>query len=498
MTSRTSGVLLHPTSLPGPYGIGDLGASAEQWLDWLVAAGCSSWQILPLGPTGYADSPYQSLSSFSGNPLLIAPDALVEDGLVTADQVEVGFARNTARQDRVDFGQVKAAKSALIDNAWLGFGSNHPLWPAFDEFTKSNTDWLDDDSLFMALKDANQLRPWPEWPQPLRDRDPAALDKAGATLEGRVGRRKFEQWLFSRQWDHVRQLAADRQIRLIGDIPLYAAHDSSDAWVNRHLFDLDLTGAPVTVAGVPPDYFSETGQLWGNPTYDWEANADDGFRWWARRLAATLDMVDVVRLDHFRGIADYWAIPAHSDTAAIGEWKEGPGMALFDALADQLGSLALIAEDLGDLSARARSLLARLPFPGMKILQFAFDDRPNADRFSIDQIPEVVVAYAGTHDNDTAMGWFSKLDEATRSDVRRTLRTDEGPIAWGMVTKTWETAAHLAIAPIQDLLELDTEARMNTPGTTDGNWQWRLQEGQLHQELAARIFDLNQATGRSR
>ena len=492
MTSRTSGVLLHPTSLPGAHGIGDLGASADRWLSWLAASGSTSWQVLPLGPTGYADSPYQSLSSFSGNPLLVAPDLLIEEGLATRDQVgTAGFA-----QDRVDFARVRAAKSALLDKAWARFGKSHPLRPDFERYVESQHDRLEDDALFMALKDANQLKPWTDWPPDLRDRDRAALRDATATYADRMGRHRFEQWLFTRQWDRVRRLADKLGIQVIGDIPLYVAHDSSDTWLNRHLFNLDEAGEPLTVAGVPPDYYSDTGQRWGNPTYDWDAHDANGFRWWAARLAATLRLVDVVRLDHFRGIADYWAIPADSPTAAIGEWRDGPGIALFDALADQLGELPLIAENLGDLSTKADALLDQLPFPGMKVLQFAFDDRPETDRFSIDQIPEDVVAYTGTHDNDTARGWYSKLDGATRAEVRGALGGDGTDVAWRLVTKTWKTAAHLAIAPLQDLIGLGTAATMNRPGTTEGNWRWRFTDRQLGPDLAGRLEQLNRETDR--
>jgi len=494
MTQRSAGVLLHPTSLPGPFGIGDLGPGAERWLDWLQSSGCALWQVLPLGPTGYADSPYQSLSSFSVNPLLISPDLLVADGLLPAAAAAGAALPST---DRIDYAAASATKHALLAEAWRRFDTSHHLWAGFAGFIHSEREWLDDDALFMAIKGANDLRPWFSWPAPLRDREPGALAKAAAEHALAIEQHRFGQWLFHRQWSDVRRLASERGIRIVGDLPLYVAHDSSDTWINRHLFDLTDEGALITIGGVPPDYFSATGQRWGNPTYDWDAHRAEGFRWWARRLAATLRLVDIVRLDHFRGIADYWEIPADAPDAITGVWRDGPGLDLFDALTEQLGAIPLIAENLGDLSARANDLLTQLPYPGMKILQFAFDNRPEADQFSIDDIGDDVVAYTGTHDNNTTVGWFSELDDSARRQVLNTLGGDGSDIAERIVRTTWASPARIAVAPMQDLLGLGGDARMNTPGTTDGNWQWRLAADQLRDDVACRVRDLNESFDRS-
>lgn len=493
MFDRSAGILLHPTSLPGPYGIGDLGDAADAWLDWLVSAGCRTWQILPLGPTGYADSPYQCLSSFSLNPLLVDPDGLVADGLLASEERPHRRPSNGA----VDFEAVRTEKAAMLETAWSRFGPDHPRWSDYATYRTAEAAWLDDDALFLALKADHRLAPWTEWPAPLRDRDPAALASATGRLEHQIGLHAFTQWIVADQWGRLRRRAAELGVTIVGDIPLYVAHDSSDVWVDRHLFDLTADGAPATVGGVPPDYFSDTGQRWGNPTYDWAAHAADGFTWWARRLAATARHVDVVRIDHFRGIADYWAIPGSSPTAAVGTWQRGPGMALFDALRAQLGELKLIAEDLGDLSDAADRLLAALPFPGMKILQFMFDDREEAAAFSLADIPDDVVVYTATHDNDTTQGWFAGLEPNVQDKVLATFSATPTTVAHRMIETAWESKACLAVAPMQDVLALGTEARMNEPGTTDGNWRWRLPDGAAGESEAAWLRRLAGTTGRS-
>lgn len=492
MTTRSSGVLLHPTSLPGRHGVGDLGAAADRWLGWLERTGCTYWQVLPLGPTGYADSPYQSFSSFAGNPLLISPEGLVNDGLLGEDDV-LG---PDLDPDRVDYGAAIAWKDHLLRLAFSRFGSHHPLAGEFAEFCDSAAAWLEDYALFMALKGRHDLRPWSEWPPELRDRDPHAVAAARADAKAEIELRRFQQWLFARQWMRLRRRAHERSIRIIGDLPLYVAHDSVDVWVDRELFDLHPDGRPATIAGVPPDYFSESGQRWGNPIYDWEAHARQDYAWWIARLAATLDTVDVVRIDHFRGIADYWVIPAEAPTAITGRWVDGPGHRLFDALEGAIGKLPIIAEDLGYLSETAHRLLAELGYPGMKILQFAFDTREEGTPFTPDQIGENTAVYTGTHDNDTTAGWFVSLDDQDRARVLEMVGGDGTDIAWRLVEAVWGTRGFLAVAPLQDLLGLPTEARMNEPGTTAGNWRWRFRDHQLDDGLADRLAALNRQTGR--
>jgi 4-alpha-glucanotransferase len=492
MATRRSGILLHPSSLPGPPGIGDLGSAVDGWLTWLKSSGCSLWQILPLGPTGFADSPYQCLSSFSLNPLLIDPSALVAAGL--ADPMEVP--EMAPSNGMIDFAAVRSAKSGLVGAAWDRFGPNHTRWQEFEDFRHREATWLDADGLYMALKAENGLRPWTEWPEDLRDRDTGALREAARRLDRQIGLHAFEQWLLADQWNRVRRVAGELGIQIVGDIPLYVAHDSSDVWINRELFSLEPDGSPRTIGGVPPDYFSDQGQRWGNPTYDWDAHRRDDFRWWAARLAATARRVDVVRLDHFRGIADYWAIPASAPTAATGTWLPGPDVELFDALHRHLGDIPLIAEDLGDLSERAQALLAKLPHPGMKILQFAFDDRPEATPFDLDDIPEGVVAYTATHDNDTTVGWYESLGDRAKAKVLEAFGGDGTDIARRMIATAWHSPARFAIAPAQDVASLGSEARMNEPGTTEGNWRWRLRDGELTADDADWLHELNRASHR--
>lgn len=493
MDQRSSGILLHPTSLPGPYGIGDLGPVTEEWLDWLADTGCHYWQMLPLGPTGYGDSPYQCFSAFAGNPFLISPNLLADDGLI--DQPDnPGFP-----DDHVDFGAVIPWKMAVLDAAFDRFRSDPPpgLSAAHAAFREQHRSWLEDYSLFMAIKEDHGGGPWWDWPDELRMADPEAVADAAARLAIEVERQVFRQFLFFRQWDRVRVASAERGIEIIGDIPIFVAPDSVDVWAHPHLFHLDDQRRPTVVAGVPPDYFSETGQLWGNPLYEWEAHAAEGYAWWIERIRHTVAMVDVVRIDHFRGFVDYWEIPAGSPTAANGRWMDGPGREVFDAMEASLGGLPIIAEDLGEVHAAVPALRDDLGLPGMKILQFAYDGDPE-NYFLPARYPVNCIVYTGTHDNDTINGWFRSSPRADRMRARRALGAwgAAGAVPHKMIEEAWASRAILSITPLQDVLSLGTDARMNIPGTPSGNWQWRYPTDALTPQSAAWLRGLNNKTGR--
>jgi 4-alpha-glucanotransferase len=468
---RASGVLLHPTSLPGANGIGDIGPAARTWIDFLQESATRLWQILPLGPTGYGDSPYQCFSSFAGNPYLVSPEDLAEAGLLTAADL-ADYPRLPA--DHVDYGKVIPAKVALLDRAFNRLvDADDDVIDAFVDFRQAHAHWLEDFSLFMALKDEYGGRPWTEWDRPLRLRHHAALVDARTRLADHIDRHAFRQYLFAEQWARLRAHAVDAGVTLIGDLPVYVAADSADVWANQHLFRLDDEGRPSVVAGVPPDYFSATGQLWGNPLYDWNAHAAERYGWWISRIEATLAQVDIVRIDHFRAFADYWEIPATAPTAETGRWLDGPGDDFFASVRESLGHLPIIAEDLGELSEPVHELRDRQGLPGMKILQFAFDDDVSHP-FLPHNYPELCVAYTGTHDNDTVIGWYASAPEHEATWAREYLSWDGADPAGRFVEEVWASAAMFALAPLQDLLRLGTEARMNTPGVAGGNWGWRI------------------------
>lgn len=491
--ARSSGILLHPSSLPGRYGIGDFGPQAYRWVDFMADSGCTHWQMLPLGHTGFGDSPYQSFSSFAGNPLLISPDHLLEEGLVKESDLD----NPPAFLDRrVDFAAVRKWKDQLIKKALDQLAENPELVSEFTAFCQEQADWLEDYSQFMALKMEYGGTAWTDWPQAFRDRIPNALITARESLAKKMERIAFAQFIFFKQWSALRTHMAERGIAVIGDLPIYAAQDSVDVWTRRDLFQLDETGMPSAVSGVPPDYFSETGQLWGNPLYRWEEHAGENFSWWQARIKASLKLVDSLRLDHFRGFADYWAVPAGELTAVNGRWELGPGDDFFYALKKELGELPIIAEDLGELSPAVYKLRDKFSLPGMKILQFAFDDGLEHE-FLPHNYPENCVAYTGTHDNDTSRGWFKTAPRKERSFCKDYLKTNGKNIADDFIRSIWGSAAKLVIAPIQDFLELDSEARMNYPSSAQGNWAWRLEEGSLSTELAVRIADLNAESGRT-
>ena len=470
---RASGVLVHVTSLPSPFGIGDLGPTAFAWVDRLAWAGQSWWQALPLGPTGYGNSPYQPLSSFAGNVLLISPDHLVQDGLLGASDLDGA----SFPAGGVDYPAVIRSKHRLLERAWSHFraGARPDLRPAFDQFCNDQAHWLDDYALFRALKSRHGGAHYLEWPAALSQRDPAALDQARRELADPIGLARFAQFLVFTQGARLREYANARGVRFIGDLPFFVSPDSSDVWANPEFFQLDERRRPRFVAGVPPDYFSPQGQLWGNPVYDWEALRRAGYRWWVDRLRALLAHVDLVRLDHFRGFAAAWHVPAGAATAQSGRWLPGPGADLFRSTREILGRLPLIAEDLGLITPDVRQLREEFHLPGMKVLQFAFDGNPDNPFLPHNIGPESVV-YTGTHDNDTTRGWYEALPEREKRVVGGYLGRspcEAADISRELIRLAWSSPAALAMAPLQDLLNLGSEARMNRPGSAVGNWRWR-------------------------
>jgi 4-alpha-glucanotransferase len=491
---RVSGILLHPTSLPGPYGIGDLGPPAYRFVDFVADSGVNLWQVLPLGPTGFGDSPYQCFSAFAGNTYLISPDELIGDGLLDAGDLLDKPEFNPAK---VDFGTLIPWKLGLLELAFQRFSSHPdtPLREALAVFRAENAEWLDDYALFMALKEAHGGGAWDGWPLELRKRDKKALARARQAHADRIARHIFYQFLFFRQWWALRAHANERGIQIIGDIPIFVAYDSADVWSHPELFFLDEADRPTVVAGVPPDLFSATGQLWGNPLYNWEIHKQDGYRWWLERVRATLGVVDLIRLDHFRGFAGYWEIPAGNETAEFGRWVASPGTDFFDTLMTNLTGrfgakdLPIIAEDLGVITSDVVELRERYHLPGMRILQFAFSG-PDNPFLPHHYVPNCV-AYTGTHDNDTARGWFEASTEEERSFALRYLGTDGSQFAADLIRSIWSSAAVFAIAPMQDFLNLGTEARMNYPSKLGGNWEWRMREEDLSESLLKRLLELN-------
>ncbi len=494
--TRCSGILLHPTSLPGPYGIGDLGPEADRWLDWLAGAGGTFWQTLPLGPTGYGDSPYSCFSAFAGNPYLVSPDLLVAAGFLDAADL-AGTPAFPA--GRVDFGMVIPWKLSLLDRAFDRFCTAPPGDAAarYRVFRQAHTGWLDDYALFMAVKEAHGGGPWSQWPAPLRHRRPSALAEARAALAIEVERQAFRQFLFFEQWARLRERARGLGVRIMGDAPMYVAADSADVWAHPELFELDADLSPAVVAGVPPDYFTQAGQLWGNPIYDWDRHAADGYSWWISRLRALRELVDLVRIDHFRAFVNYWEIPAGSPTAAVGRWACGPGAAFFRKAAAALGELHIVAEDLGELHPEVPALLKETGLPGMKVMQFAYDGGPE-NPFLPEHHVENCVVYTGTHDNDTTVGWYRSLRREERRVVRAALGSKGRGIAWDLIRAAWASPAFLAVTPIQDVLEVGAEGRMNTPGSFGGNWSWRLTPAALTPARQARLAEVNRAAGRYR
>jgi 4-alpha-glucanotransferase len=491
---RRSGVLLHPTSLPSRYGVGDLGPAAFDFLDYLARARQSLWQVLPLGPTGFGDSPYASPSAFAGNDLLIAPEPLLDQGLLTLAELEPLAALPT---DHVAFSVLLPLKRQVLQTAFeRGRDASRAR---MDAFRATHRAWLDDFALFSALKEERGAA-WADWEPSLRAREPAALAAARERLADRIDFVVFCQLLFYEQWSALRAHAAALGIEIIGDIPIFIAHDSADVWSHQSLFKLDDQGQPLVVAGVPPDYFSATGQLWGNPLYDWEALAADGYSWWLTRFSHLLELVDLVRIDHFRGFEAAWEVPAGASTAVGGAWVSGPGADLFDVIGAALGGgqPPVMAEDLGHITSEVHDLLDATGFPGMKVLQFAFGDNARNPYLPHNYSNPNCVVYTGTHDNDTTRGWFDNASAAEREYVCRYLGTDGTSVARDLTRLALGSTANTAIVPLQDVLELGGEARMNKPGAPEGNWQWRVKSDQLDPARADCLAELTTTYGRSR
>lgn len=489
---RKSGVLMHISSLPSPWGIGTLGAEAKKFIDFLAASGQRYWQVLPVSPTGYGDSPYQSFSSYAGNPYFIDLDILSEWGLLEkSEYCGINWGNDA---ERADYGLLyenrfkilhKATEQLLMldDSEFIDFCSNYAFW-------------LDDYALFMAIKDSHDGASWSEWESPLRFREESALNEAREKYSCDIDFYKAIQYLFFRQWKELRSFATEKGISIIGDVPIYVAPDSADVWAAPHLFMLDDNLMPIDVAGCPPDGFSADGQLWGNPLYNWDEIKKDGYSWWIDRINHQFELFDVLRTDHFRGLDEFYSIPFGSENAKLGVWRKGPGMELFVAIKNALGEKEIIAEDLGFLNDSVRKLLRDCGFPGMKVLQFAFDSREDSDYLPHNFVNNCV-AYSGTHDNNTIVGWFNSAPEADVEKARDYLRIHESDnVAKAMLCALWGSVADLTIATMQDVLELDVRARMNTPSTLGGNWQWRMKPDTDLTEISSWLKHITELYGR--
>ena len=496
---RAAGILLHPTSLPGEFGIGDFGPAAFEFVDFLVESRQTYWQILPLGPTGYGDSPYQSFSAFAGNTLFISPEKLVEDGLLSEEQIAT---HPKFENGRTDFGGVYDWKNKILPEAFQQFeAAGDDLRQPFGTFAQANDHWLGDYALYRAIKGAQAHKPWYEWDAPLKLREPGAIAAISELLRDQILAEKFYQFLFFRQWAAVKDYAARGGVKIVGDVPIFVALDSADVWRHQDEFKLNKDGSPKVVAGVPPDYFSKTGQLWGNPIYDWDEMREDGFRWWIDRVKHTLTTVDIVRIDHFVGFAAAWEVPGGDETAEHGSWADVPGEELFAVLKNELGELPFWAEDLGHVTPRVEHLRDSFGLPGMRILQFAFGGDAKNQNLPHNYIRNSV-AYTGTHDNDTAVGWWRTRLDAGESASRerefclRYLMSDGAEINWDLIRALWSSVADTAIVPLQDALGLDNEARMNVPASSTGNWQWRFRDENLTAETRSRLRSLTETYGR--
>jgi 4-alpha-glucanotransferase len=495
---RSSGILLHPTSLPGRFGCGDLGPEAYRFLEFLVESKQRLWQVLPLGPTGYGDSPYQSFSAFAGNPLLISLDKLVEERLLLPSDLKDS---PSFPEDRVDYGSIIEFKTALLKISFENFkaAGRQDTRDEFEAFYRENSTWLDEFALFMALKEAHGGAVWNMWKPDIARRQPEAMGRWAQVLAGAVQRHKYLQYQFFKQWSALKQFANEQGVSLIGDIPIFVAHDSADVWAHPELFYLDDEGRPTVVAGVPPDYFSRTGQLWGNPLYRWQVIKERGYTWWIDRVKAALATVDIVRLDHFRGFEAYWEVPATEETAVNGRWVKGPGADLFHALrvAFSTHNLPIIAEDLGVITPEVEAIRDHFEFPGMRVLQFAFDDGMTNSHTPY-QYPRNCVVYTGTHDNDTSLGWFRNSGKREETELAlKYLGTEGREFNWDFIRLALSSVADTAIIPLQDVLGLDSEARMNYPSKASGNWSWRCLPDALTVEIKERLAEMTEVYGRA-
>jgi 4-alpha-glucanotransferase len=497
INKRKCGILVHPTSFPGPFGIGDLGPSAYAFIDFLAESGQTLWQVLPLGPTGYGDSPYQSFSSFAGQPLLVSPELLARMGLLHAEDLEP----KPWDPVRIDFGPVIIYKTQLLKKAFENFEKTYKeqsgLAGEFEAFWLGQKDWLEDYALFMAVKEVHGGIMWTQWAKEIAFPTKETREKWLKKFAREVRYYSFVQFIFFRQWFSLKAYAEEKGIEIVGDIPIFTAFDSADVWANKELFYLDEEGYPTMVAGVPPDYFSETGQLWGNPLYNWQIHKETGYQWWVKRITFTLKMVDYLRIDHFRGFEAYYAIPYGAKNAITGEWRKGPYKDLFYTLQKSLGDdLPIIAEDLGVITPEVIELRDAFALPGMKILQFGFDNT-DENPFLPHQFVPHSVCYTGTHDNDTTLGWYSKASKESREKVMQYMNTDGKEIAWDFIRACYGSVSEMAIVPLQDIMGLDSRARMNTPGTTSNNWQWRYTPDMLKASLAKRLLDISILYGRT-
>jgi len=494
---RSCGILLHPTSFPSRYGIGDLGREAYQFVDFLVESGQQLWQILPLGPTGYGNSPYMSFSALAGNPLLLSPDILLEKGLLTPEDIQD---IPQFPLDRVDFEKVITWKMPILRQAARNFNQNTNTFKyhQFEGFCNGNSFWLEDYALFMAILDTQGGKPWTEWPDELRNRDWNALKQITFQLAEEIFIQKFLQFEFLQQWTDLRRYTNELNISIIGDIPIYVAHNSADVWANPQLFRLNSqTGQPEEMAGVPPDYFSATGQLWGNPIYNWEQLQETNFEWWVRRVKGTLALVDIIRIDHFRGLESYWSVPGGETTAVNGCWIKAPGLALFNKIREKLGVLPIMAEDLGEIDQDVIDLRDHFQFPGMNILHFAFGS-DSQNPYLPFNINHNSVVYTGTHDNNTTVGWYyDNTSEYGQKHLSEYIGAHSSHgVAWDLIRLALSSVSNQAIIPLQDIFSLGSDARMNTPGLAEGNWGWRYRAEALNSEYSTRLRDMVMIYGR--